>query len=280
MYVVTSLKSGTVDRRSTDLSSEEVRRLLEENEQYRQQLAEADHRIATQERDFRSQMEALQHLVGGSFRPRGDIPCELIPARVVAADALPYRQGRILNRGNSGDRTLAGAPVISKLLMTDRSKDLPANLAVVTASALVGRVESAGPFTAYVRLVTDPGFSMTGKIIRRIDPAHQRWIKVLTKGSAGDEFLTEQNNRPVTVQAAGDGAGGLIAHAYEYESILPGDWLVTADDDPYLRTEVRVGVVQQVDPMPAGRGQVKLRVKPLEDLAALRDVFIVYWKPP
>jgi cell shape-determining protein MreC len=279
MYVVTSLKTGTGDKKTRNLSTAEIHALQDENEQLRQQNEEMEYRLAAQQRDSREQMEALQHLVRGSFQPRDDIPCELIPAQVVAADSLPYREGRMVNRGTYGGATV-GAPVLTRLLKTDRSKELPANLAVVTASALVGRIESGGPFTAYVRLVTDPGFQLQGRILRRIDPNLQRWIKVLAKGAAADEPLSEQNNRPVVVQATGDGKGGLVATSYDYEKILPGDWLMTADNDAYLRASVRVGTVEEVEPLPSAPGQVRLRVKPFENLEALRDVFIVYWKPP
>jgi cell shape-determining protein MreC len=169
--------------------------------------------------------------------------------------------------------------VLARLLLTDRAKEMPPNLAVMSTSALVGRIESAGPFTARLLLLSDPSFTIRARILRRIDPARTRWVKVLTKGAAADEPLTEQNNAPVPVLAAGDGAGGLVADATTYANILPGDRLVTADDDPYLRREVRIGVVEEVVVRPENHQQVVVRVRPLEDLAALRDVYILYWKP-
>ena len=81
--------------------------------------------------------------------------------------------------------------------------------------------------------------------------------------------------------AHGDGVSGLIIEAVaECEKVMPGDWLVTSDAEPHLRTEVRIGVVQEVIVNPADRRFVTVKVKPFVDPATLRDVYIVYWKPP
>ena len=278
MYVVTSLKAGAGDRQSRGLSSAEIHQIIEDNRQLRAQLIEEEESHRQAERRLAADLENIQ-AIRRSFHPREDIPYELMPARVVAMDSLPYRQGRVVNVGTSGG-VVRGAPAVSRLLMTDRSKEMPPRLAVLTASALVGRLESAGPFTARLQLVTDSNFAVRARVRRQIDPDHPRQVRVLLRGAAGIETLTERNNLPVGVLACGDGARGLTADAPAHENVLPGDWLVTADDDPYLRTEIRIGVVTEVNARPDDPGSVTLRVRPFEDLASLRHVYILYWKPP
>jgi cell shape-determining protein MreC len=274
MYLVTSLRSGAGG--SPLLSTDEARRIIEENEQLRRQLDEVERGWLVERQERQRELAAVQG-IHAAFQPSPDLPCELIPARVVATDSLPYTRGKTLNVGRSA---VPGAPVLTRLLATDRTKEMPPRLAVVTASALVGRIESAGPFTAHMQLVSDSGFSVRGRLLRRIDPARPRQIKVLKRGSAADEPLSERNNAPVPVLASGDGAGGLRAQDVNaYENIQPGDWLVTADDDPYLRREIRVGVVEEVSPQGNDRRFVQVRIRPFEDLSALRDVYVVYWKP-
>ena len=278
MYMVTSLKAYSGSRDAAGLSTAEIRQLVQDNEQLRRQLDEMEWRLSQGEARHRQEIEAIQG-IRSSFGPHGDLPCELIPARVIAADSLPYSKGRLLNQG-SYHGAAAGGPVLSRLLMTDCSKEMPPQLAVVTASALVGRLDWAGPFTSRVQLITDSNFALRGKIRRQLDPNRPRRILILRERAAADERLTKANNLPVPVLAVGDGQGYMVAEAAESEKIEPGDWLTTADDDPYLRTEVRVGAVEEVRVKPDDRLHVRLRVRPFVDLSSLRNVFIVYWKPP
>jgi cell shape-determining protein MreC len=279
MYVVTSLRSGSGEQAARNLSLAEIQRLIDENRRLREQLAEADRRVAAEAQYRRDVVEDIQR-IRSSFFPGGDIACELIPARVIGADSMPYGQMRVLNQGASAGAR-QGAVVVSRLLMTDRSKEMPPKLAVLTASAVVGQLSAAGAFTSQLQLVTDRGFHMPGRIIRRIDPNRPRQISVMAHGAAALETLNERNNKAIPVQARGDGAGGLtVGEVPAYENVLPGDWLVTTDDNPYLRTEVRIGTVLKVEPDPDDQRLVRLRVRPFEDLASLRRVYILYWKPP
>lgn len=279
MYIVTSLKSSGNSRAARNLSTAEIERLVSENLQLRNQLVEADRRQVVESQQWRQKMEEVQALRLSSFVPKDDVPCELIPARVVAIDSMPYGQMRVTNRGGaSGVRD--GEPVLERLLMTDRSKELPGNLAVITSSALVGRItpRGAGPFTSQLQLVTDSGFDIDCRVVRRIDPNRPRQIQVLSQGVAALEKLGPANNAPVPVTARGDGAGGMIVkNVGDGYNVQPGDWLMTQGDDPYLRTEVRIGTV--VDVKPADSHHVTLRVAPFADLGTLRDVYIVHWKP-
>jgi cell shape-determining protein MreC len=279
MYIVTSLKSGGDLKAARRLSDTEVERVMAENQQLKGQLAEADRRAMVEAARWRQQMETLQGLKS-SFVPRdANLPCELIPARVVAIDSLPYGQMRVINRGRASGAQ-EGEPVLSRLLMTDRSKELPGNLAVISSSALAGCITplGAGPFTSQIQLVTDSGFEINCRVVRQIDPNRPRQIQVLSQGAAAMEKLSPANNAPVIVSARGDGAGGMIVKDVgDYHNIQPGDWLMTNGDDPYLRTEIRIGTVTEV--RPSDSHHVTLRIAPAVNFAAMRDVYIVHWKP-
>lgn len=205
-----------------------------------------------------------------SYGPARGLPCELIPARVVGEASLPYDQARSLNVGRE-----SGAGPGELVLATDRSKAMPSELAVVASSGLVGQVISAGPFSARMMLVTDRRFRTRARIRRIPDPDHPREIRLTDEGRARVEVLNEQNNRPITVEAAGDGAGGLvIADVWRYDNVLPGD-LVVAAEGPLLPLEVRLGSVHEVRADPKHPDRVIISVRPGTDLGTLRDVFIV-----
>ncbi len=214
----------------------------------------------------------LDELIGFQQRyaPASGLPCELIPARVVGASALPYSEGVSLNAGQ-GDGAAAGELV----LVHDRAKALPSDLAVVTASALAGRISDAGAFSARLQLITDRDFKTSARIRRIPDAGNPREISVTTEGKAALEFLSAANNRPIDVQAIGDGAGGLtVADVWREDNVLPGDLLVTSAGSG-LPIEVRIGVVSAVRPDRDNPRRAIISVRPEADLDALRDVLIV-----
>jgi cell shape-determining protein MreC len=216
--------------------------------------------------------EQLDALLGfqKSYGPVKALPCEMIPARVVGEASLPYDQARALNVGRE-----SGADVGELVLVTDRSKELPSELAVVTSSALAGRVTSAGAFSARMMLVTDRRFRAAARIRRVIDPAYPRQIRLTDQGSARVEMLQEQNNRAIDVEAVGDGAGGLtVADVWRYDNVLPGDLLVTAGG-AFCPLEVRIGRVREVRADPKHAERVIVSVRPEVDPGTLRDVFIL-----
>jgi len=122
MYLATSLnrKVGTFGRRA--VSSVEADRLAEENARLRRRLGAIEGELARQLR----RQAAVDHLYG----PIPYAQWRLIPARVVAADALDYGKVRLVNAG-SRQGVAGGALVTSRQLITDRSKALPDGLAAV-----------------------------------------------------------------------------------------------------------------------------------------------------
>lgn len=216
--------------------------------------------------------ERLDALLGfqKSYGPVKNLPCELIPARVVGEASLPYDQMRALNVGLED-----GAGPGELVLVTDRSKAVPSGLAVVSASALAGQVTSAGPFSAQMMLVTDRRFRTAARIRRVPDPSRPREIRLTGEGTARVEILSEKNNRAIDVEATGDGADGLVVpDVWRYDNVLPGDLVVTAEG-PFLPLEVRIGTVREVRPDLKHAERVIVSVRPEANLAALRDVFIV-----
>ena len=163
----------------------------------------------------------------------------------------------------------------SAVILTDRSKALPTDLAVVTTSALVGRLVDAGAFVARMQLVTDRDFKVSARIRRLVDPNHPREITIIREGSAAREVLTEHNSVPLDVQAVGDGSNGLVvSHVPEIDNVLPGDLLVTAGEG-LLPVEMGIGRVRQAQRDPQNPHHFTLKVAPEADLSNLREVYIV-----
>jgi len=273
MYAATALKGLGRDERTARAGEEQVRRLRQEN-RYLSYLA-GHWKYQHQLQKRRAQELANFHAL---YRPTSDLPCELVPARVVGTGGLPYTRSRILHTP-SRDDIIPGEPVATRLLLTDLSKALPCQpehlFAVVTGSALVGRIVSAGAYTARLQLLSDRDFQMAGRIRRVIDPSRPRMVTV-TEGAAAEVTLTPENNRQIEVIARGDGADGLIVeHVKAYHNVRPGDLLVTSGDDRVLPTEINVGQVTEVRPEAKEPHRVTLRVRPHADLGTLRDVFIV-----
>jgi cell shape-determining protein MreC len=265
MYLTVAMRGNLAAATHGGLSAEEQARLRREAETlryYAQYWKSASEKA-------QEQLDALLAFQR-SYGPVKALPCELIPARVVGEASLPYNQARVLNVGRDD-----GASPGELVVVTDRSKQLPKDLAVVSASALVGQVSSAGAFSAQVMLVTDRRFRAAARILRMPDPDHPRQIRLTDQGSARVETLNEQNNRAIDVEAVGDGAGGLtVADVWRYDNVLPGDLLVTAAG-LFCPLEVRIGRVREVTPDPKHPERVIVSVRPEVDPGTLRDVFIV-----
>jgi len=277
MYLATSLNRDVRRIGQRAISAAEAGRLAEENARLRRaldavrgELARAVDRQAAEDR---------------LYRPIPYAQWRLVPACVVAADALPYGKDRMVNAG-SMEGVADGVLATTRELITDRSKDLPKGLAAVnelppglaeTAPAvLVGRISHAGAHTATLRLLADKGFRINARIRRVIDPASPRMV-TLTGGNAQEALLTEQNNVPLDVVAIGDGKAGLtVKGVYAMDNVRPGDVLTASGKDGLLPAEVHIGRVVEVADDPERRGLfVELKVCPAADPAALRDVYIV-----
>jgi len=248
-----------------EITPAEADRLKEEVEVLRRRTQAAEEALAR----YINQESAKRNLFGRNL----DFRCEIIPADVAAGDSLPYGMTRVVGKGAShGAET--GSRVIC--LLTDRSKSLPPKLAVVSSSALVGKLSEAGAYYARLQLVSDSGFSIRAGIRRIIDAQRPRMITVIVNGAAAEQVLTERNNQLVEVRAQGDGVSGLvIPEVKDLHRIQVGDVLETLRDDAFLPESVLIGTVTEVREDPQKPRFVTLRVRPAADLNALRSVFIV-----
>lgn len=265
MYLTDSANRRAEDIFAKGLSGKDAQKLMKENQELRNQLMAME-----------GELDRMQRIYNDYNHLYGPIPFgqwEVIPARVVTADSLPYGQERWVNAGHR-EGAQAGAGVTTRRLLTDRSKALPPGLATIAGSTLVGRLTSAGAFTARLQLVTDEAFSLRGLIQRNIDG---RLITITSGMGATETPLTQQNDYPVYAEAAGDGRGGLVIRDVNaYHHVKPGDYLLAAGDDAFMPARIVVGVVSEVIDDPKRKGLfVEVRVKPLVDLESLREVYLV-----
>jgi len=268
MYLTSRVKGISLDAKP--LTETEAKNLTRENSALKRRLDSLEDKILQQNR-------ILTGVSRGSvfsklFAPNSDTPVKLISARVVAADSLPYGYGRLLNSGSRSGAKDAMF-VTTRALWTDRMKKLPQNFAILSDSALVGRVMETKAFTARMCMVNDRAFKIVANIHRRINRKNPR--KIQFRGRM-QQTLTADNNLLIPVLARGDGTTGLIVRDVpQLENVLPGDVLQTKSNDVMLPAVIEIGVVARVTPSPKHSGMVDLYVKPAADLPSLREVYIV-----
>lgn len=269
MYVTTTVRSEVDSLTADTITQDEARRLKQANEGLQGQV----NTLSAQLTDRLEQLRKIQQLKTLAFGPVEDIPCELIPARVVAGDSQVYGDSRLINTRS----TRAGLPVTTRQLLTDRSKAiqparlaalcLPPNLEAISSAALAGRIVESGAFSARLQLVTDRDFEIGARIRRRIALDHP---------DPSRRELSDANIGLITVTARGDGRDGLtVADVKESDNVLSGDWLVTRSDDALLPAQIRIGEVVSVEGNPKKAGFVNLKVRPYVDVDSLREVFVV-----
>jgi cell shape-determining protein MreC len=290
MYPVAVLRGRTGDRHREGLGPKEAGRLLDrvdyhrrlENhwrsqaEEYLRRAVLAEGFRAAEQRSRKKLSEDARRF-GSLFSPRADRGFELIPARVVAVEALGYGESRLLSVRRSAGAA-PGAMVLSPPIVTDRSKALPADLAVALGGKLVGRLtDESQAFTSRMRMLTDPGFGVRALIRRRFDPRRPRRIREYAGTErAAETFLTEQNNRPVPCNIEGIGGPRLrIRGVAAHDNILPGDEVYTYPDGAFSGLELHIGTVVSVEPLADHQGFVEILVDPAAELEGLRDVHVV-----
>jgi len=274
LYVTTTVK-GHVGR-GTRISEEDLLALRRERDALEGAVIE-----------LRRQRDALRRWyadISTIYRsiPPEDFKCELIPARVVGRESLPYVASGMLNAG-SVRGVEEGAMVTTRNVLTDRAKALaprPFSALATTSgtgrlatTCLVGRVEKTWAFGATLRLITDRGFEINALIYRIIDDEHPRMIRVLEPARAREERLTDANNAGVPAFARGDG-GRLVAQVPANHNVQPGDMLATKRDE-FLPGGVVIGAIEKVVPDADHPGFQIVYVEPRSDLETLRHVYVV-----
>ena len=286
MYVVAGLKSHA-GKSETPMPREEVEALVRQQ----QMLVYRMDRQLQDLRQIRSDLEMFNKVrkirLSGQYQPTPGVAVGLVYAKVLAEDALPYGDTRLLGRGRRVGAQKGQSVAVLRDLVTDRGKALPEGLSVLnppreyaTASArtfsqaiLVGRLVQPSAFSAQMALVTDPQFDAPDLYIWRIaneDPP--RHILVgghevpLRDGPDG-------NNELIPVRAVGNGKEMEIQSVPADHKVQKGDWLIMPYERTYWPADILVGRVWRVeDP---GTGHVKVYVHPEADLSALRDVYIM-----
>jgi len=268
MYLATAVQKRLSDAGESYISQDDAQTLAEENDSLRRQLEKVTRELLTAQRHT----QTIQGIQSRLYGPTRETPNELIPARVVGGDSLPYSDTMIINAG-AGQGAGVGQFVTTRVVITDRNRALPARLAVITASHLVGRLTETDAFSSRVQLITDREFQVPVQI-RRI--ADRRRITALSDGRPAEENLRPAHP-DIEAVAQGDGARGMvIPRVKALHKIRPGDVVLTRASDGYIGTEVPVGRVVQVDDDPKKPGLfVTLRVQPFADLDSLRDVYVI-----
>jgi len=275
-----AFKSAMANREEPAISAAEAARLRKEVDQWRSE-AQARSWGEIHWWDKYRRVQNTRNAYGASLKR-----CELIPARVILGDALPYGQSQTVAKG-----TIHGVEKGMRVIdvLTDRSKALPADDKMraitgfspvagkpIAGSVLVGWVEAAGSFTARVRLVTDKRFAIDAWLQRKIDPARPRKVTVTTPEGPTERILTRQDNRLIKVNLSGDGESGLVTDAIpKAHNIRAGDWLWTIGRSAKLPLRLRIGEVVSVAQSAKNPNFVITRVTPAAQLGALRDIFIV-----
>lgn len=212
-----------------------------------------------------SRYESLerQHASLAGIRQRGLSGGRLISARVIAADASPLSESRLVNSGRlSGVRD--GAAVASSYFTVEQStgQEVQSGMSVLSGETLVGFVDQVGTHVARVRLLSDVGMELTVNVAR------------LT----GDKYY------PLDADFWMVGVGSLgtglqirdVNHRYvKSGSIQIGDVVLTSQSDTRLPAPLNVGTITDIQPDPDNSLLYRLAVTPAESYDKIRNVFVV-----
>jgi cell shape-determining protein MreC len=131
-----------------------------------------------------------------------------------------------------------------------------------SAISLIGRVNRTGALAAHVRLISDPGFALTGHFVSysSADGAHPKDLPALVKGRGEGEMVID--NLPLEdVRSAG---------------LKTGDWVVLGDDQwPRELQGIRIGRIESIQPLPKQPLFALIRLSPEQNMTHLNDVWIM-----
>ena len=123
-----------------------------------------------------------------------------------------------------------------------------------SAISLIGRVNRMGALAAHVRLISDPGFAVTGHFVSysTSDGAHNQDLPALVKGRGEGEMMID--NLPMEdVQKAG---------------LKSGDWVVLSDESfPRELQGIRIGRIESIQPLPKQPLFALIQLSPEQNLS-------------
>ena len=260
-YLASAIRSE--DTIMDDTLSKQERHLAEENEILRGIIARQQGQL--------DEYKAGTRVISDLYGPSTDPPVRLVPARVIAADSMPYGWTRVTNAGEDKGAE-GGMYVTRRVLGTDRLKRIAGNPSVLCGTVLAGRISESGAYSSRVILVMDYKFQINVRILRIIDPQNPRIIRV---GAHPLPLTPEKALTSVFFKARGAGAAGMIIKDVSKEQMIrKGDIVQTCQNDGSIRAAVRIGTVVEVEDNKSPN-HVNLRVEPFITPDYLRDLFIV-----
>ena len=163
-------------------------------------LAEATARLGAYEGRVRDLARIRASLDG--------LPCRLVPARLLAPEVTAGRSGAMLSKGFASNLEAGGAVFRARLDRGAREA-LERGEPVLTVGGLVGVVETVGPLTSTIRLLTDPETSLMVQLVTRREG---RW----RPGPQG------------VARGTGDGKTVTVEGVSRTADVAPGDFVVTS----------------------------------------------------
>lgn len=216
-----------------------------------------------------SRYEALdrEHAALAGVRNRGLTGGKLVSARVVASDASPLSDSRLVNAGRlSGVREGAAAASSHFTIENNDANDVQSGMSVLSGEALIGFVDQVGTHAARIRLLSDAGMELTVTIARLADgkyyPLDADFWMVGTGTSGSGLQIRDVSHRYIR-----DGA------------IQEGDFVLTSPIDTRLPAPLNVGVVSRIEADPDNALLYRLDVTPAVDYGKVRGVFVVDPRP-
>jgi cell shape-determining protein MreC len=195
--------------------------------------------------------------------------CTLIPARVVARDAIPWRDSLLLqagkNRGVQHDDWVA-----SRIFIDAGSEDgLLQDMSVLASEYLIGRIEFVGSFTSRVVLLSDASSRQRVRIGRWTDDGLQVMPNYYDLHGLGrGRMIIPDVPRDDLALDEGDESDGRMR-------IRLGDLVMSLESDAWLPASLAIGRIAGHEPHPRVRLVHSLRVEPMAAADELTDVLVV-----
>ncbi|HUS44409.1 MAG TPA: rod shape-determining protein MreC [Phycisphaerae bacterium] len=192
-------------------SAERAASLQEQVEKLENALAQAAARLGEYEKRLRDLAQIREGL--------DELPCRVIPVRIVAPEVAGGRAGARLAEG-SEHGVRRGSAVVARHLNQGAKAGLESGEPVLTAAGLIGIVDQVGPLMSTVRFLTDPRSKLMVQVVMR---RGDKW-------RAGPQGLAEGTQ---------DGAALRLNHIGRAGDVRVGDFVVTSPSPesplpPYL----------------------------------------------
>jgi len=188
----------------------------------------------------------------------------LIPARLVARDTTWWQETMLMHQGSF--RGVRRGQWVATRLILDVGTDagIEKGMAVLARQALIGQIEAVAPYTARVKLLTDPTSRLPVRLARSKDGTY-RPLDLL--------FLL-----------VGAGPGKMViddvpARLVDEKRISVGDVVLAEPAAGAIPVPLVAGYVRQLEKAPAHPLLYRLLVSPAVDLDTIRQAYIIDAQP-